>query len=138
LKQLAVYNLSNPGPKKRSTSLTRRRHQHHMLHKARKPQKAVDLDEEKREVISATINGVVQSWENNYSGSLATGPTIVTATVNGQVVTWADNWHGPSTTSPAPPVSTSPSPVVLQALVNANPAVTQPARASEFTHYLDK
>jgi hypothetical protein len=117
---------------KRSTSLMRRRHQHHMLHKARKPLKAVDLNKKKREIISATINGVVESWENNYSGTVATDPVVITATMNGQVVSWTNNWHGPSTTSPAPPASTSPSPAALHALVAGSPAAAQPAKASTF------
>jgi hypothetical protein len=107
-----------------------------MIHNARDPQKTVEEDKEKRQIISATIDGIVVSWLNNYSGSTtrpgATAtPQIVTATINGEVVSWTNNWFGPSTTS-----STRTSTATSYATAIATPAAIQLAKASLFCQLL--
>lgn len=57
--------------------------------------------------MTATIDGEVVSWENNWFGpSATTAPQpvgdengdMVFATIDGQLVSWKNNYHGPSTT----------------------------------------
>jgi len=51
-------------------------------------------------MVTATINGVVQSWINDFAGGFAAAATaaagadIVTATIDGVVQTWANNYGG--------------------------------------------
>jgi len=58
------------------------------------------VSENKRQEISATIDGQVVSWENNWFGHANAKTTgtldkqIVTATIDGQVVSWTNNWSG--------------------------------------------
>ena len=58
--------------------------------------------ENKRQEISAIIDGQVVSWENNWFGdtnaktTVAPDKQMVTATIDGQVVSWANNWFGGS------------------------------------------
>jgi hypothetical protein len=63
--------------------------------------------------ISATIDGQVVSWQNNWPGDKAASPPAaspssvwVTATIDGQVVSWVNNWFGSSSTA-APQVPSS-------------------------------
>jgi hypothetical protein len=75
LKQFAVY-YQNPSPGKGN----RRRHDHQRLHRRRE---AVQDKNEKRDMVVATIDGKVVSWENNYSGAPA--PTPAAAAVDDNV-----------------------------------------------------
>lgn len=64
--------------------------------------------------VTATIDGQVVSWTNNWPGAptsvstaaASAGADWVTATIDGQVVSWANNWAGATTT----PSSTIASP----------------------------
>ncbi|KAG9230175.1 putative TOS1-like glycosyl hydrolase-domain-containing protein [Amylocarpus encephaloides] len=137
LKQFAAYVPSSAGKKKRLSSLHRRnqghQHQHQHLHNAQKRKDTWHANEE-REIISATIDGVVVSWEINYSGdggSHATAPQIVTATIDGQVVSWTNNWFGTTatpTSSAASAVTRASQPSKAKpAAIATKAAVAQPA-----------
>ncbi|KAF3802921.1 PGA52-like protein [Colletotrichum gloeosporioides] len=68
LKQVAVYNLKSSAKRSPAVSHTHaRRHGHHHLHK--KHAEAHDNKEEKRGNVwvTATIDGIVQSWINNWN-----------------------------------------------------------------------
>jgi hypothetical protein len=101
LKQFAVYSPSATSKFKREiTPATTRRTAHiHSLHKA-------EIHKHKRKIISATIDGQVASWKNNYFGPSANAAPadpkkadMVTATIDGQVVSWVNNWFGPAPTT---------------------------------------
>jgi FtsP/CotA-like multicopper oxidase with cupredoxin domain len=65
--------------------------------------------------VTATIDGRIASWQNDYSGpaitlatktanplyvtAATTGPPMVTATIDGKVVSWVNDWPLPSTAS---------------------------------------
>jgi hypothetical protein len=78
LKQFAVY-YQNPANKKREDHL--RRHAHHRHHGRRE----VAQDEnEKRDYITATIDGQVVSWPNPYGGSPQTAAPAAASSVPAQ------------------------------------------------------
>ena len=65
--------------------------------------KAVEKDNQKRQIVSAAIDGQVVTWGNKWFGTTKAhnhAPTdppkadMVTAALNGQVVSWENNWHG--------------------------------------------
>ncbi|KAJ0160966.1 putative pga52 -like protein [Colletotrichum tanaceti] len=93
LKQVAIYNLS---PKAKQSSAVShvhvRRHGHHGHHRLH--QRHEEKDEYSKE-------------KDEYSEEKR-GDVWVTATINGLVQSWLNNWHGP-TPGPAPP-SNSPAP----------------------------
>jgi hypothetical protein len=61
--------------------------------------------------VTATIDGQVVSWINNWlgetaipSGTASVTPSVqmVTATIDGQVVSWPNNWFGAPTSISTP------------------------------------
>ncbi|KAH9220564.1 putative TOS1-like glycosyl hydrolase-domain-containing protein [Leptodontidium sp. 2 PMI_412] len=77
VKQFAAYTLENADKKKRQESETH----HHHHHKAGK--KVDNHHNGKKDMVIATIDCLVQSWENNWFGPDATnapGTTLVTTT----------------------------------------------------------
>jgi hypothetical protein len=57
--------------------------------------------------VTATIDGEVVSWINNWFGETVTLPATasspwITATIDGQVVSWPNNNGGSPTTTPEP------------------------------------
>ncbi|KND91419.1 Protein TOS1 [Tolypocladium ophioglossoides CBS 100239] len=122
LKEAAVYNLA---PKKKHSTeapVQGRSLGHPQGHEHQK----------KADMVTATIDGKVVSWQNNWFGPPTTTPapvkadmitatidgkvvsweknTMVTATIDGKVVSWENNWFGPSTKAPAPTVTPPPAP----------------------------
>ncbi|KAF7902776.1 hypothetical protein EAF00_002679 [Botryotinia globosa] len=98
LKQFAAYT---PGTmvdkeKREGSTARRRRHLQHINKHAR-------AGNQKRDKIHATIDGQLVSWDDNYptAGLDASNgdPKTVTATINGEIQTWINNWFGPSTTT---------------------------------------
>ena len=77
-------------------------HAHHrnLLHHV--PRRRKHLHNEKRQIISAVIDGQEVSWENNYVGLSSTSEVEVTATIDGVVVSWANNYHPEKTAVPQP------------------------------------
>ncbi|ELR07172.1 target of Sbf [Pseudogymnoascus destructans] len=63
LKQVAAYTKTSGSPKKRDTH-SHSRHGHKAFH-ARALKESV---EKRADIVTATIDGVVQTWENNYFG----------------------------------------------------------------------
>jgi hypothetical protein len=69
-------------------------------------------------MVTATIDGQVVSWLNNWHPDSTTAPApiqpvaiasqvMVTATIDGQVVSWVNDWHpGVSTSVPATTLAT--------------------------------
>lgn len=58
----------------------------------------------RRSEVTATIDGKVVSWVNNYFGpptETDNGPATVTATIDGKVEKWLNNWFGPKKTPAA-------------------------------------
>jgi len=96
LKQFAYYSPETSNTKRDvKPSIHERRH----FHAQRHVQKRALGD-----WITATINGQVVSWKNNYDGSSAAMTTqanapVITATVNGEVVSWTNNYGGASATT---------------------------------------
>ncbi|CAG8953071.1 hypothetical protein HYFRA_00003266 [Hymenoscyphus fraxineus] len=110
LKQLATYQLSTTNRFKRDTLQEKKhkRHRHQIIHQARVNNPIV----ERQEVVTATIDGRVVSWINQYTGGPGgDGPKatnqIVTATIDGVVQTWVNNWFGESTSASPKTVSTA-------------------------------
>jgi len=104
LKQFAYYTPGTGGNSRRSAHQRRHAHghghAHEHLHHARVPS-PVKEERGLGDAVIATINGVVQSWANDFAGGAAAAPTaaaagadIVTATINGVVQTWANNYGG--------------------------------------------
>jgi hypothetical protein len=109
LKQFAYYTPSTGGNSRRSAHQRRHAHghghAHEHLHHARVPG-PVKEERGLGDAVVATINGVVQSWINDFAGGAAAAPTaaagadIVTATINGVVQTWANNYGGAAAAAP--------------------------------------
>jgi hypothetical protein len=109
IKQFAAYSpIASPSNKRdMSPAHTRRHnHQHEAFHK--RENNGVVHGKEKRQEVTATIDGQVVSWENNWFGPPATTLTAsstssessvewVTATIDGKVVSWINNYFGPPT-----------------------------------------
>lgn len=82
---------------------------------------------EERQVVTATIDGKVATWNNNYFGPSSVTPVIVTATIDGKVESWTNDWFSPSTTlttvisstSTAVPIPTSTTSAAVKAMVTA-------------------
>ncbi|RMD40065.1 hypothetical protein DV735_g5053, partial [Chaetothyriales sp. CBS 134920] len=124
-----------------------RGHRHSLLHQHRrlgpevgkggnveKVEKVEKVENEKRAVgdmVTATINGQVVSWVNQYSGDTSSpaadasqanpndsSPPMVTATINGQVVSWVNEYSGGDNGNTAigtsSDASTSPTAAVAQ------------------------
>ncbi|RMZ76160.1 hypothetical protein DV738_g5128, partial [Chaetothyriales sp. CBS 135597] len=132
LKQFAFYT-----PAATSRRYTRA-HRHSHLHQHRrkielKGGEDESIGNEKRAVgdmVTATINGEVVSWVNQYSGGAGsstgeasqTNPNdspcpMVTATINGEVVSWVNEYTGDDSTAASdtsPDPSSSPSAAVAQ------------------------
>jgi Putative TOS1-like glycosyl hydrolase (DUF2401) len=71
LKQFAVYYQNPSAPKKREPVRKRHGHQHLHKHRAAEEKRAPDM-------VTATINGQVVSWANDYTG--AGSPAAAAAT----------------------------------------------------------
>ncbi|TVY80728.1 putative serine-rich protein P23A10.11c [Lachnellula suecica] len=132
LKQLAAYSPSNKSERKRHLSRFQRRgHAHQRMHNHNHLVKKEEVyQEEKRQVISATIDGQVVSWDNNWFGEKTPStpgvspPAVwVTATIDGQVVSWVNNWFGDSSTT-ANPVPTAPVSYPVTTAPFSNPITT--------------
>ena len=74
--------------------------------------------------VTATIDGQVVSWTNNYPGAptsagaaVAAGSDWVTATIDGQIVSWVNNWPGSAAATPAP----TSAPAAASAMTTAAP-----------------
>jgi hypothetical protein len=103
LKQFGYYTPSAKGNSRRSTHQRRHAHghghAHEHLHHARAPSPAKE-ERGLGDFVTATINGIVQSWANDFAGGnapAATAPAggdVVTATINGVVQTWVNNYNG--------------------------------------------
>ena len=116
LKQMAVYTPIPPKARRSKRHLFSRqsrklKHQHYEKSQQKHAEEAQEQIA-KRQMVTATIDGQVVSWENNYfgtpSGQAAKDtPVEVTATIDGQGVSWTNNWFGDSTDAPAPSASTS-------------------------------
>lgn len=134
LKQLAVYGPSstNTLKHKRHTSRLQRRghlHQHQRVHNKGSSHKV-----EKRQEVSATIDGQVVSWQNNWFGDkvvsapdASTSQVMVTATIDGQVVSWTNNYFGEY--SAAPGVAPPTTPIVDPLATAGTEFVSAPAPA---------
>lgn len=124
LKQFAAYTPNTTTSKeKREGSTARRRRYHQHLDKHAK------ADNKKRGKIYATIAGQLVSWDDNSPTPAANaqdGATqMVTATIDGEVQTWVNNWFGPSTSTAASQVSIAVSQAVHQgAVANSKPQET--------------
>ncbi|KAG0651197.1 Allergen Asp [Hyphodiscus hymeniophilus] len=111
--QFAAYSPVKVAVNKRDVSSAyarRHGHQHNAFHK-RADDNHMIHGEYQRQEISATINGEVVSWENNWFGPGVTPTAIgfasstssvqwVTATIDNEVVSWVNDWFGPSTSAP--------------------------------------
>jgi hypothetical protein len=107
LKQVAVYNL---GPKRKREAENQphshlKRHSHQQYHKlleARRKERELQKQEQKRETwVTATIDGQVVSWVNNYFG-----PTEAPAASPAETAAPVAN----AQPSPAPPPAAVPAP----------------------------
>ncbi|KAK4897797.1 target of Sbf [Elasticomyces elasticus] len=109
LKQFAVYTPSGSSSKARRSDTHERRHAHghgHAhLHHAR--------DAAVGEMVTATIDGVVQSWINEYSGVATSAPAAAPAEPSSDAATTtvaaAANYVAPSSSSSESSASASPS-----------------------------
>ncbi|TVY24062.1 PGA52-like protein [Lachnellula hyalina] len=112
LKQFAAYAPPESSKqKRRAPGMQGRGHFHRHQHMHNLPIRNVEGHKEKRKMISATIDGENQDWENNWSGSSAgidPSTVWVTATIDGQIVSWLNNWFGSSSGIPATASSTPP------------------------------
>lgn len=106
LKQFAAYTPgtnTTKGKREGSTARRRRFHQHLDKH-ARASNK-------KREKIYATIDGQIVSWDASSPTPAAhvhdEAAGMVTATIDGEVQTWVNNWVGPSTSTATSQPSTA-------------------------------
>ncbi|KAI0178834.1 putative TOS1-like glycosyl hydrolase-domain-containing protein [Hypoxylon sp. FL1284] len=106
VKSVAVY-LPN-GDKKRDVPKPHsKRHGHQHLHK--KHHEHVHGEEKRADIVSAVIDGVLQTWENNYFGpSTATGESTATATAATPAITPAAE-SDKSSSKPADSAKTSTS-----------------------------
>ncbi|TGO30690.1 hypothetical protein BPAE_0004g01490 [Botrytis paeoniae] len=106
LKQFAAYTPGATASKKKREGSTarRRRHLQHIDKHARG-------GNQKRDKIHATIDGQLVSWDDNYPtpglDAFNGGAKTVTATINGEIQTWINNWFGSSTTTMASQTSTT-------------------------------
>ncbi|PMD38099.1 hypothetical protein L207DRAFT_61110 [Hyaloscypha variabilis F] len=123
IKQIAAYTPASAKSVKkvRDTNVHQRAHQH--VHSRLHAQENA-RSQDKRQEVTATIDGQVVHWVNDYFGPSASScipPAMVTATVDGQVQTWVNNWFGggaaPTCTpseapapAPAPPAAHTPAP----------------------------
>ncbi|TAQ87470.1 hypothetical protein B7494_g4209 [Chlorociboria aeruginascens] len=105
LKQFAAYTLSTPNKQKREVTHHRSANHHRHTHQRYVEDKLV-----KKQEITATIDGQVVSWENNWFGkpvaSVTSSPVMVTATIDGQVVSWENNWFGDTVANGSPTSAT--------------------------------
>jgi len=112
LKQFAYYTPSSGGNSRRSAHQRRHAHGHGHAHEHLHHARAASPVKEERglgDEVTATINGVVQHWANDFAGGIAAvataaagvaGADIVTATINGVVQTWANNYGGAAAAAP--------------------------------------
>ena len=120
LKQFAFYSPGSSTSSKRNVRTKARRHNHQHFHARDKQIRGVQDKhevEEKRaagDMVTATINGQVVSWVNQYSGP-GTGATA-TPEVDGATVTAAS---ATSVESPIPSVNAGPGNWARQAYYNA-------------------
>ncbi|KAH8787427.1 putative TOS1-like glycosyl hydrolase-domain-containing protein [Hyaloscypha sp. PMI_1271] len=138
IKQLAAYIPSSAKSVKkvRDTNVHQRAHQH--VHNRLQAKHHVHAQNKRQEEVTATIDGQIVHWVNNYPGpspSTCVPPAMVTATIDGQVQTWVNNWFGggpaptctPSDTpAPAPGAAHNPAPQSA-----AQPPAPAPAKPSE-------
>ncbi|TVY44898.1 Protein TOS1 [Lachnellula occidentalis] len=114
LKQFAAYTTSKSSKqKRRAPGMQGRGRSHRHQHMHNRPVKKEEGHVEKREMISATIGGEIQNWENNWSGSSSgVDPSTlwVTATIDGQVVSWLNNWFGTSSATATATATASSTP----------------------------
>ncbi|RMZ90654.1 hypothetical protein DV736_g2102, partial [Chaetothyriales sp. CBS 134916] len=140
LKQFAFYT---PGA---ITRRDRHSHGHDLLHKHKQlgvvAGKGESVENEKRgvgDMVTATINGQVVSWVNQYSGATISPmaepsqtsqndslPSMVTATIKGQVISWVNQYSGESsvasgTSSSLSSTTTSPDAAPSQTNPNCSP-----------------
>ncbi|KAI9648242.1 target of Sbf [Ciborinia camelliae] len=113
LKQFAAYIPGTSTSKeKRQGSTARRRRYHQHLDKHAK------AGNKKRDKIYATIDGQLVSWDDNSPTPAANvndgAAKMVTATINGEIQTWVNNWFGPSISTAISQASTAVSPVISQ------------------------
>ncbi|KAK5727936.1 target of Sbf [Elasticomyces elasticus] len=109
LKQFAVYTPGSSSSKSRRSTTHERRHAHGhghaRLHHAR--------DAAVGEMVTATIDGVVQSWVNEYSGVATSAPAAAPAAPSSDAaattVAAAANYVAPSSSSSESSASASPS-----------------------------
>src|ERR1700753_969175 len=97
IKQLAAYTPSSikSVKKLRDSNVHQRAHQH--VHNRLQAKHNVHGHNKRQDEVTATIDGQVVHWVNNYVGpspSSCIPPAIVTATIDGQVQTWDNNWFG--------------------------------------------
>ncbi|KAG4440986.1 hypothetical protein IFR05_003550 [Cadophora sp. M221] len=96
VKQFAAYTLEKASMSKRESET----HHHHHNHKAAK--KVDNRHNAKKDMVIATIDGLVQSWENNWFGADATiapGTTLVTGTKAADDITTTTTTTDLATTS---------------------------------------
>ncbi|KAH7319314.1 putative TOS1-like glycosyl hydrolase-domain-containing protein [Rhexocercosporidium sp. MPI-PUGE-AT-0058] len=98
VKQFAAYTLSKAEKTKRVESDIHHRHQHKAIKKVNIHHPA------KKDMVIATIDGLVQSWENNWFGPDATNPKTVPATT---LVTGTKAADSTTTTSTTALITTS-------------------------------
>jgi hypothetical protein len=127
LKQFAAYAPSTFG--KVSHRGFPHAHRHQQLHN-RVEAKGPVAEEQKRQEVTATIDGKVVSWQNNWFGessvaapashtSAEAAPQEVTATIDGQVVSWQTNWFGESSVAaPASHTSAEAAPQEVTATID--------------------
>ncbi|CZR55288.1 related to TOS1 Target of SBF [Phialocephala subalpina] len=154
LKEFAVYipsSSTNSASKRGNTGITDSQvaHQHRHVHKGVSGHghghnhiEAKEVND--RQEVSATIDGKVVSWGNNYFGPSSTpaSEVMVTATIDGQIVSWTNNWFGSSTTAPTSQAATTARandpapPLPVENSIPANSPMTPPgSQASNTVHF---
>ncbi|KUJ24321.1 uncharacterized protein LY89DRAFT_572863 [Mollisia scopiformis] len=142
INEFAVYVPAPSNVNKRSTSHGRVIHKHNHHHgnggQAQSHSHGPVHNEMKvRQEISATIDGQVVSWGNNYFGPSSVladegKQVMVTATIDGQVVSWVNNWFGSTQAATTVPTQAAPvAPVGNPAPVVQTPSQSQPVQAPE-------
>lgn len=93
LKQFAVYTPSSQKSKRDAPKAHSKRHGHQHLHKKHAQEKRGG------DIVTATINGVVQTWENNWFGGAATTKaTEVAAATTAAATSYPESTASPSQT----------------------------------------
>ncbi|OLN84353.1 PGA52-like protein [Colletotrichum chlorophyti] len=109
VKQVAAYNLSPKAKRSPAVSHTHaRRHGHH-AHQHLHKRAAEEHSEEKRgeDWVVATIDGIVQSWINNWHGPTPVAPPPAGATSSSSTSTPAAPTQPPAAASPKPAKASS-------------------------------